>query len=100
MAESTENNSGILFIPAMVRAEITNQKSLLELALENGVEIAHSCDGNGTCTTCRVVVEKGLERLPERNEIESEVVDGRGFKPEERLSCQMIPVAGLEILVP
>lgn len=56
------------------------------------------CDGS--CTTCRVIVVKSDGPLPERNELESDIATMRGFRPEERLSCQLPPTPGLVVRVP
>ena len=42
----------------------------------------------GTCGTCRVVVEKGLELFEGPEEIEREIIQDRQFQQNERLSCQ------------
>jgi ferredoxin len=64
------------------------------------IEIASSCDGMGTCGTCRVFVENGLEKLGPRNEIENEFAQERSFKDNERLSCQCLVQEGLVLRKP
>lgn len=73
--------------------------SILELALKNKLDIDSTCGGMGTCGTCMVVVEAGLELMSERNEIETEFAQERGLKPNERLSCQNVACAGLVLKV-
>lgn len=90
----------ILFLPFEKTCKFGREQSVLEVALKNGIEIAHSCGGMGSCTTCRVIVEKSEEPLPERNELELEIAESRGFAPQERLSCQLEPAAGLVVRVP
>lgn len=80
--------------------EYTTESSVLELAIEKGIEISHSCGGHGTCGTCRVFVEKSVDKLLPRNEIELEMAEDRGFSENERLSCQIHPVPGLVIKIP
>lgn len=80
--------------------EMTSEESLLELLLRNDVEIFHSCGGMGICGTCRVYVESSVGELPQRNEIESEMAEDRGFSESERLSCQLSPHPGLCIRIP
>ncbi len=94
MAKKNSKNS-ILFLPAQINAEFENEESLLEVALNNKVDIAHSCGGMGTCGTCRVEIESSIIELPERNEIEQEMANDRSFTPELRLACQLTPQAGL-----
>jgi 2Fe-2S ferredoxin len=54
----------------------------------------------GSCTTCRVIVVRAAGPLPERNELEQDIADMRGFSAEERLSCQLPPIDGLILRVP
>jgi ferredoxin len=72
-------------------------QTLLEALLAEGVEIDHSCGGMGSCGTCCVRVQQGLEDLESRNEIEEEMADDRGFADDERLSCQTLAHDGLRI---
>lgn len=90
----------ILFLPFEKSCPFTDEESVLTVALKNGIEIAHSCGGMGSCTTCRIVVERSLAPLPSRNELEQEIADSRGFSPAERLSCQLAPLDGLVVRVP
>ena len=64
-------------------------ESLLDLAMRNKWEVPFSCGGYGTCGTCRVFVNTKSSGLSERNEIENEFAEMRGFQPHERLACQI-----------
>ncbi|MBK9293622.1 MAG: (2Fe-2S)-binding protein [Oligoflexia bacterium] len=75
-------------------------KSILEVALNNNIALNHSCGGMGSCTTCRVKVTKGLEKLKPPNEIEQEHIQAREFAKNERLSCQTDAVDGVEVEIP
>ncbi len=77
-----------------------NQASILELALDHKVQIEHSCGGFATCGTCRVIVEKSVEKLIPREGLELEMAQERGFAANERLCCQIVPVHGLVLRVP
>ena len=86
----------ITFLPEEFVVHASHRtESILEAALEAGYELEHSCGGYGTCGTCLVIVEKGLEKMEPRGEIESEMASDRSFRPEERLCCQNRPVDGL-----
>ena len=90
----------ITFLPSETVVEASQKdESILEAALNAGFPLDHSCGGNGTCGTCLVWVEEGLERLGPREEIEQEMAEDRGFAPEERLCCQNKPQAGLVLRV-
>ena len=76
--------------------------TVLEAAVENAVEISHSCGGMGTCGTCCVTIIDGevtCTDLPERNEFEQEIADMRALEPRERLACQIQAVAGLKVRI-
>lgn len=64
-------------------------KTLLDIFVDNSVEIAHSCGGMGSCGTCRIRLHGEKGRIPEREEVESEMAIERGFAEHERLSCQV-----------
>jgi 2Fe-2S ferredoxin len=90
----------ITFLPSKAVVEASHDETLLEAGLREEVEIPHSCGGNGTCGTCRVWVVQGLELLPERNEVETEMAQDRQFDLHERLCCQNYPVPGLVVEIP
>lgn len=90
----------LTFLPENKSVEIKGEANLLELALNNNVEISHSCGGMGTCTTCRVFVDNSVENLPPRSDLESEVAHERNFKENERLACQTPPYSGWVVRVP
>jgi 2Fe-2S ferredoxin len=91
---------GILFLPQDMLCEIEGAESVLEVALRNDLDIGHSCGGMGSCTTCRIVVEKSVDSLPPRNELEEDIATMRGFSDQERLSCQLPPLNGLVVRIP
>ena len=57
--------------------ELTPGTTVKDGALENGVEgIVAECGGNAMCATCHVYVdEPWLEMLPERSDVEDELLD-------------------------
>lgn len=88
----------IKVLPDNIEVQIDDKAdNLLELLLNNKVDVFNSCGGNGTCGTCRVIIEENLEKLPPRNEIELEFADMRRFEKNERLCCQIKPIDGLVI---
>lgn len=64
-------------------------QTLLDIAVDNSVDLPHSCGGMGSCGTCRVRLSVTSGPCPERNEIELEMAIERGFAVDERLSCQL-----------
>ncbi len=66
-------------------------ESLLELAMEHGINIEHACGGVCACSTCHVYVEQGEKDLSEATEAEEDrVEEAPGLQRNSRLSCQCI----------
>ncbi|MFZ9691273.1 MAG: 2Fe-2S iron-sulfur cluster-binding protein [Phycisphaerales bacterium] len=64
-------------------------ESLLELAVEHGINIEHACGGVCACSTCHVYVEQGMDQLTEATESEEDrVEEAPGLQRNSRLSCQ------------
>jgi 2Fe-2S ferredoxin len=71
-------------------------KSILQVALDNGILMEHACGGNGFCTTCLCKVKSGGENLGERNDKE----ENMGITEEnERLGCQATVNGDVEVEV-
>ncbi|MEP1521340.1 adenylate/guanylate cyclase domain-containing protein [Ascidiaceihabitans sp.] len=65
--------------------------TLLEMSRANGVPHTALCGGKGRCTTCRVVVEEGLDLLHPPSEAEAKSLAAVGAGPKTRLACQIKP---------
>ena len=66
-------------------------ESVLELALDHGINIEHACGGVCACSTCHVYIEKGMDLLPEASEDEEDRVDeAPGVNLKSRLACQCV----------
>lgn len=74
--------------PDDVTVEIHDDATLLDLAVEGGVDIAHLCGGRARCSTCRVRVIEGNEVLSPRTEAEATMAQRLDFPEEVRLACQ------------
>ncbi|MGD9692616.1 MAG: 2Fe-2S iron-sulfur cluster-binding protein [Phycisphaerales bacterium] len=75
-------------------------ESLLEAAMDAGINIEHACGGVCACSTCHVYVEKGMECLTEATEAEEDrVEEAPGLQRNSRLSCQCEIVKEGEIVV-
>ena len=78
--------------------------SILDVLLAHGVHLEHACGGNCACTTCHVIVKKGLEKLTPSEESEDDLLDkAPGLTPTSRLGCQAVvtdPDSEIEVLVP
>jgi len=66
-------------------------ESLLELAMEHGINIEHACGGVCACSTCHVYVEDGMKSLAESSEAEEDrVEEAPGLQRNSRLACQCV----------
>ncbi len=77
--------------------------SVLDIALASGIDIDHACGGVCACSTCHIVVQKGLESCNESTEEEEDQLEkAPGLTPQSRLSCQCVPdgTHDLVVLVP
>lgn len=64
-------------------------ESLLEAAMDAGINIEHACGGVCACSTCHVYIEQGAEHLSEATEAEEDrVEEAPGLQRNSRLSCQ------------
>jgi adenylate cyclase len=68
--------------------EIGTNETILDASLNAGIPHFHACGGNAECSTCRVLVLKGLENLTPINEKEEALRKIIGFPPQIRLACQ------------
>jgi|WetSurMetagenome_2_1015567.scaffolds.fasta_scaffold49563_2 ferredoxin, 2Fe-2S len=81
----------VIFLPFNSIVNGIKGKSLLDLAFENDIVIEHNCGGLCTCTSCRVLIKKGMHLLKTKSEEEKEILSDSGFLENEfRLSCQCI----------
>ncbi len=66
--------------------------SLLSSLLQSGVEIDHACGGVCACSTCHVLVRKGLSTCSEATEDEEDMLDSApALTSVSRLACQTVP---------
>jgi 2Fe-2S ferredoxin len=74
--------------------------SLLDIALAHDIEIDHACGGVAACSTCHVIVKKGLESCNEASDEELDMLDmAPAITLQSRLACQCVPNGSQEIEV-
>jgi 2Fe-2S ferredoxin len=74
--------------------------SILDVALNFGLHLEHACGGNCACTTCHVVVKKGLELLSELDDEEADRLDmAADLQLNSRLGCQAVIEKAGEVVV-
>ncbi len=72
--------------------------TVLETLRENGIPHASVCGGRARCTTCRVMVTRGLAALPAPAVLESKALARIEAPPGLRLACQIRPTADLTVM--
>src|SRR5262249_42617708 len=72
--------------------------TVLETLRENGIAHASVCGGRARCTTCRILVTKGLDPLPPAPGLEAEALKRIGGTPGMRLACQIRPAADVTVM--
>lgn len=88
-------NGRVTFFPGGRTVEASAGSTLLDAALDHGVDLPHECGGNCACTTCHVLVRKGGERLSPPEETESDrLATAEGRTPMSRLACQTLFYGG------
>ncbi len=84
-----------------VSIEVGQGTSILDAALEHGVPLYHTCGGNCSCSTCRVLVLKGAENLSAMDPAEAQILDSFDLRAPHRLGCQAQLLGGeVEVEIP
>ena len=72
--------------------------TVLETLRENGIAHASVCGGRARCTTCRILVTKGLDQIPEPSGLEAKALARIGATPGMRLACQICPTHDITVM--
>jgi adenylate cyclase len=72
--------------------------SVLEASRLENYPHASVCNGKGRCSTCRVRVIQGWDRLPASSPEEQRVLQRIGSPPHVRLACQLRPAADIAVV--
>ena len=76
-------------------------ESLLDVAINFGIQIEHACGGSCACTTCHVVVKSGDGNLSEADEDELDRLDqAPGLTLHSRLACQAVVKGDVVVEIP
>lgn len=82
-------------------AEHGKPESILDVALNFGIQLEHACGGNCACTTCHVIVKQGENSLSEMDDDEQDRVDmAAGVTVHSRLGCQAVVQGDIAIEIP
>jgi 2Fe-2S ferredoxin len=101
----------VRFLPEDKRADFASgqlryhgeglRESLLDVALNHGVDLRHACGGICACITCHVIVERGDENLSpmEKNE-EDCLYRVPDYTLRSRLACRAVVRGDVTVRVP
>ncbi len=79
----------IKFLPQNIEVEGSSDKSLLQIATENQLEIRSICKGVPSCAECRVRIKEGDNNILPPNKAELGLIGTSYFIDGRRLSCQV-----------
>ena len=81
--------------------EVDRGTSILEAALKHDIPLYHTCGGNCSCSTCRILVLSGTENLSAIAGSEAEILDSFDLEAPHRLGCQASILKGeVEVEIP
>ena len=75
-------------------------KPLLRHLHENGIDWMHACGGKGRCTTCKMIVVSGMDKLTPISPAEVRYRSQNMLSANERLACQTRLSGDISIQVP
>lgn len=76
-----------------INSDVDDRK-VIELIHENGIDWMHACGKKGRCTTCKIILLQGGENLLPMNDREMAFAAQGRLQPGERLACQAILLSG------
>ena len=95
-----ENRTVEFDLDQLPYAEHGKERSLLDVALNYGIHLEHTCGGNCACTTCHVVIRRGEPLLSAMEDDEADKLDSAAdLTLHSRLGCQCQIIAAGEIVV-
>jgi ferredoxin, 2Fe-2S len=66
-------------------------ESFLDVAMNFDVPLEHACGGSCACTTCHLIIRKGMEHLSEMEDNEADRLDTAwDLTTSSRLGCQAV----------
>lgn len=76
-------------------------ESLLDVAMNAGIPLEHTCGGSCACTTCHLVIKQGMANLSEMEDDEADRLDTAwDLTTESRLGCQAVVTGDVVAEIP
>jgi adenylate cyclase len=91
-------NAVVVGYPDGRKVELQRGGTILDASRQAGIPHASVCGGRGRCSTCRVRILEGLDRLPAADAAERRVLERIGAPPNVRLACQTHPSHPVEVV--
>ncbi len=79
----------VTYLPSNISLDVDTGANLRDPALANGVEIANTCGGVGSCGLCKIKIISGAEQINPLTPSEISKLGNVFFITKERLSCQV-----------
>jgi len=100
MRAAVERRRGLVRVayPDGRTVEVPPGTSILDASRIGGIAHAQVCGGRGRCSTCRVRVGAGLDRLAAPSEAERKVLERIAAAPNVRLACQTRPLGDVSVM--
>lgn len=76
---------------------LKSNTSILDLLRQENIPHASVCGGKGRCSTCRVRIDHGQDKIAPPNSEEAKVLERIGAAANVRLACQVRPSANLSV---
>ncbi len=74
--------------------------NILDVAMANNIDLQHNCGGVCACSTCHVIVTKGMTSLSDQQDDEADQLDeAEGLTLDSRLGCQAVLTEDVDIVV-
>lgn len=77
-----------------------NTSTVLSIIHENYIDWMHTCGAKGRCTTCKMIVIKGMNNLSNQSADELKYKELNMLTDNERLACQCTLSGDVLIAVP
>ena len=87
----------IFVIPFLKTVESLPDEAVFHTLRRKNFPIASSCQGDGVCAKCRIIVLRGSEHLTPPSPAEVKLIGREAIERNERLACQVCASDEIEI---
>lgn len=91
----------VRFLPLDVTVGSHEGQSLLEVCEDHRIPLDHACGGNCACSSCRVIIHRGMDHLSAQDDDELDQLDeAEGLTFNSRLGCQAKVYGDVDVEIP